>query len=317
MSLWRMCKLLSNGDFIRGGRKPKMVFHTAGAEKILIMDTPPDGFAYQSLCGQGAYSKVFCAKRTSDSRLFAVKCISIADPDDAAVVHAEIDVLRRVANEEWAVQLVEARWSVVPSVAFIVLDYHPCTLHHVIQRTELPFAHKQMLTGRLVDAVAKMHERGIIHCDLKPANILITIRLEVKIADFGMSCLGAEAPAWRRGYVVTRWYRAPELLVELEADTTKLFYGNTIDVWALGCIIGEVHARKAIFAGDSTAKQKEIIVTSLGTDLDASSRSIHRRRFFDALTIDPLVHGLLEGFLQEEARLRRTASWGTSLVSVM
>lgn len=59
-------------------------------------------------------------------------------------------------------------------------------------------------------------------------------------------------------YVVTRWYRAPELL--LSCDT----YSEAIDVWSVGCILGEMLARKPLFPGKDYLEQLKLIVRFIG-----------------------------------------------------
>ena len=87
----------------------------------------------------------------------------------------------------------------------------------------------------------------MLHRDLKPGNLLVNKNCDLKICDFGLA--RAIDPSEEKKdlglteYVVTRWYRAPELLVENQSYTTA------IDVWAVGCIFAEMLGRKALFPG--------------------------------------------------------------------
>jgi len=84
----------------------------------------------------------------------------------------------------------------------------------------------------------------VLHRDLKPGNLLVNKNCDLKICDFGLargvdpSQKGVQQAALTE-YVVTRWYRAPELLVENET------YGPGIDIWSVGCILAEFLGRKA------------------------------------------------------------------------
>lgn len=69
-------------------------------------------------------------------------------------------------------------------------------------------------------------------------------------------------------YVVTRWYRAPELLCESKE------YGAAIDVWSVGCIMGELLARRPILQGSSTNQQLQLIIQLLGTPSEEELTSI-------------------------------------------
>eukprot|EP00345_Euplotes_harpa_P014477 CAMPEP_0168332530 /NCGR_PEP_ID=MMETSP0213-20121227/9013_1 /TAXON_ID=151035 /ORGANISM="Euplotes harpa, Strain FSP1.4" /LENGTH=117 /DNA_ID=CAMNT_0008336573 /DNA_START=322 /DNA_END=672 /DNA_ORIENTATION=+ len=96
---------------------------------------------------------------------------------------------------------------------------------------------KQILTG-----LKEIHEREIVHRDLKPENVLVTDEGVVKICDFGSSKIldpeGKNTP-----YIVSRYYRAPELILGVSN------YSEKIDIWATGCIIAELLMLKPLFPG--------------------------------------------------------------------
>ena len=93
-------------------------------------------------------------------------------------------------------------------------------------------------------------------------NLLVNKNCDLKICDFGLA--RAIDPSEEKKdlglteYVVTRWYRAPELLVENQSYTTA------IDVWAVGCIFAEMLGRKALFPGRDYLQQLRLIVDTLG-----------------------------------------------------
>ena len=94
-----------------------------------------------------------------------------------------------------------------------------------------------------------MHDGNLIHRDLKPANILLNSEWHVKLADFGLArSIGRPYvdSAIFTDYVATRWYRAPEILF----GSTD--YSKPVDMWSIGCILGELVINKAIFPGTST-----------------------------------------------------------------
>lgn len=101
-------------------------------------------------------------------------------------------------------------------------------------------------------ALKYIHSGELIHRDLKPSNILLNSECLVKIADFGLARSVATTEGddgfnlFMTEYVATRWYRAPEILL----GSTK--YTKAVDMWSIGCIIGELVIGKAIFAGTST-----------------------------------------------------------------
>jgi len=85
---------------------------------------------------------------------------------------------------------------------------------------------------------------------------------ELKICDFGLA-RGVQDPTSSQDnlteYVVTRWYRAPEIMVSCQE------YDKKIDVWSVGCILAELLGRKPLFPGDNYIHQLDLIFGALGT----------------------------------------------------
>ena len=90
-----------------------------------------------------------------------------------------------------------------------------------------------------------MHEKGVVHRDLKPENILLTEDDEVRICDFGSSKILDNVTYMNTPYVVSRYYRPPELILAY----TK--YNEKIDIWSMACILFELMTTVSLFPGDS------------------------------------------------------------------
>ncbi len=114
---------------------------------------------------------------------------------------------------------------------------------------------KQMLEG-----LAYLHHRGVLHRDLKGSNILVNNQGELKLADFGLARFYHKhrTSLDYTNRVITLWYRPPELLLGGTA------YGPAVDVWSAGCIMIEIFTRKAIFPGQDEIQQLQLIYEIMG-----------------------------------------------------
>lgn len=110
----------------------------------------------------------------------------------------------------------------------------------------------QILTG-----VNYLHSKGVIHRDLKPGNIMINNNT-LKIGDFGLSRIYSMHKKQYTKEVSTLWYRSPELLLGLEE------YGIELDMWAIGCILGELLFKRPIFMGENELSQLNVLFEIYG-----------------------------------------------------
>lgn len=126
-------------------------------------------------------------------------------------------------------------------------------LHQIIRSGQtLTNAHVQYFLYQLLRGCKYIHSANVIHRDLKPGNLLVNADCELKICDLGLSRAferstipgeGEESVSHLTEYVATRWYRAPEIMLSFRR------YGTGIDVWSIGCILGELLGGKPMFKG--------------------------------------------------------------------
>jgi len=147
------------------------------------------------------------------------------------------------------------------SDVYIVMTAMHTDLHKAIQsKMKLSESHAQAFICQILRGLKYLHSAGIVHRDLKPSNILVNKDCTLRIADFGLARGKASEQDDLTGYVVTRWYRAPELML---VPTT---YFQAIDVWSVGCIHAEILSRSPLFPGESHVDMLRRIAGVLGFD---------------------------------------------------
>ncbi|KAK3405906.1 hypothetical protein EUGRSUZ_K02126 [Eucalyptus grandis] len=141
---------------------------------------------------------------------------------------------------------------------FFIFEYMECNLYQLMRERQNPFSEEEIcnFVSQLVQGLAHMHKVGYFHRDLKPENLLVTDGV-LKIADFGLSREVASMPPYTE-YVSTRWYRAPEVLLQSSS------YTPAIDMWAVGAILAELFTLSPIFPGESETDQLYKICQILG-----------------------------------------------------
>lgn len=157
-----------------------------------------------------------------------------------------------------------------PSIAefedvYIVSDLMETDLHRIIySRQPLSDDHVQYFLYQILRALKYMHSANVLHRDLKPSNLLLNSNCDLKVCDFGLArgVEPGEDNMELTEYVVTRWYRAPEIMLSCQE------YTKAIDVWSVGCIFAELLGRKPLFPGDDYIHQLQIICDKLGTPTD-------------------------------------------------
>jgi serine/threonine protein kinase len=143
---------------------------------------------------------------------------------------------------------------------YIVTDLMETDLHRIIHSPQaLSDEHVQYFVYQILRGLKFLHSAGVLHRDLKPSNILVNSNCDLKVCDFGLSRgVEEEGEEELTAYVVTRWYRAPEIMLACKNYTSK------VDVWAVGCIMGELVKRKVLFPGRDYLDQLRLIMEVLG-----------------------------------------------------
>lgn len=159
-------------------------------------------------------------------------------------------------------------------------------LHAVIRANILEEVHKKYILYQSIKALKYMHSGDLLHRDMKPSNVLLNSDCHVKICDFGLarSVAGDDEKNVLTEYVATRWYRAPEILL----GSTR--YTKGVDMWSIGCILGELLGGQPLFPGESTMNQLERIIEFTGKPSGSDVKSIRSKfatTMLESLQIKP------------------------------
>ena len=216
----------------------------------------------ESVIGAGTYGKVFKAIHIYTEQKVALKKIRMEGEKDGFPVTAmrEIKLLQHLRSHN-VVSLLEVM--VERNECFMVFEYLAHDLTGLINHPTftLTEAHKKDLAKQMFEGLNYLHHRGVLHRDIKAANILISNTGLLKYADFGLARFFSKSRQLDyTNRVITIWYRPPELLL----GETR--YGPAVDVWSAACVYVEMFTKKAVFPGEGgEISQLDKLYNSLGT----------------------------------------------------
>ncbi|OTB07841.1 hypothetical protein M426DRAFT_230017 [Hypoxylon sp. CI-4A] len=237
--------------------KPELAADLAASDSVFFRKP-----GNESVVGSGTYGKVFKGLHVYTKKLVALKKIRMEGERDGFPVTAvrEIKLLQSLKHPN-VVNLQEVM--VEKNDCFMVFEYlsHDLTglLNHPSYK--LDAAQKKHLALQIFEGLDYLHKRGVLHRDIKAANILVSSDGVLKLADFGLARFYAKRHQYDyTNRVITIWYRSPELLL----GETR--YDAAVDIWSAACVMVEIFTRHAIFPGDGgEINQLEKIYAIIGT----------------------------------------------------
>ena len=184
------------------------------------------GFAIERQIGSGAFGTVWLGVEQNTGKQVAIKFYNHRRGLDWALLNREVEKLATLHNSRDVVRLLHVGWTAEPP--YYVMEYLPRgSLANRLERGPLPADEAARLATGVARALACAHDAGILHCDLKPANVLLDADLAPRLADFGQARLSSEqSPA-----LGTLFYMAPEQ-ARLQATPDSRW-----DVYALGALL--------------------------------------------------------------------------------
>jgi len=230
--------------------------------------TLPDYYQPLKRIGWGTYADVFEALDRRTDKLVAIKRNKgfLENAGDALRILRELKLWMWFQHEDICKLL-----DVVPiqhehifsfDDIYIVIERMDADLSKAFELCEFTQSHCQVIIYQILRSLKYIHSANVIHRDLKPENVLVqTIESNTKLTDFGCSRpLGLEDPFPNNltEYVVTRWYRSPEIYL----SSSK--YGKACDLWSLGCILAEMYRKgKPLFPGPKCNRRQIKLIFSI------------------------------------------------------
>ncbi|CAG8614123.1 9104_t:CDS:10, partial [Ambispora gerdemannii] len=253
---------------------------TSPIQATPLMNRPTELYEKLGQVGEGTFGKVYKARNRETGSIVALKKIRMEAEKEGFPLTAlrEIKLLQSLRNDH-IVTLLEIM--VTSGVVYMVFEYMDHDLTGVLANPQIKFEvqHIKCLMKQLLEGLVVLHERGILHRDIKGSNLLLNNRGQLKLGDFGL----ARKYDNRRqqdytNRVVTLWYRPPELCL----GATE--YGPEVDMWSAGCILMELFTRKPLFQGVDELTQLENIFQLLGSPSPEEWPHVVELPWYDLMT---------------------------------
>jgi serine/threonine protein kinase len=216
----------------------------------LDQDQPPTtvpGYRLHRVLGSGAYGQVWVGMDETTGREVAVKFFFHRSGVDWSLLSQEVEKLVFMSSDRYVVQLLDVGWDADPP--YYVMEYleQGSLEDHLDRHGPMPLEEAVEMATDLAIGLVHAHSKGVFHCDLKPANILLDNDDKPRLADFGQSRLSHEqTPA-----LGTLFYMAPE-----QADLEAVPDGRW-DVYALGALLHAMLTGKAPWRDQGTVDEIE------------------------------------------------------------
>ncbi|XP_037105507.1 cyclin-dependent kinase-like 5 isoform X3 [Syngnathus acus] len=216
-------------------------------------------FEVLGIVGEGAYGVVLKCRHKDTNEIVAIKKFKDSEENEEVkeTTLRELKMLRTLKQEN-IVELKEAFRR--RGKLYLVFEYVEKNMLELLEELPngVPADKARSYIYQLIKAIHWCHKHDIVHRDIKPENLLISSDDVLKLCDFGFARnLSEGTDANYTEYVATRWYRSPELLLGAP-------YGKAVDMWSVGCILGELSDGQPLFPGESEIDQLFTIQKVLG-----------------------------------------------------
>ncbi|KAK9817392.1 hypothetical protein WJX74_008301 [Apatococcus lobatus] len=230
-------------------------------DALPVLDDVQDYDKIQRI-GEGTYGVVYKAKHKRTGELVALKKLRMEREKDGMPITSvrELRVLQSCRHEN-IVHLQRVVTGTQPESVFLVFEFCTYDIGRLLDTMTRPFSLPEVkcLFKQLLEGIAFLHSRWIVHRDLKLSNLLLTENGSLKLCDFGLARYFHAYEKALTPRVVTLWYRAPELLLGSE------LYTEAIDMWAAGCILAELLRMEPLFPAKTELETLQLIAKLLGS----------------------------------------------------
>ncbi|KAK9378382.1 kinase-like domain-containing protein [Kockiozyma suomiensis] len=223
---------------------------------------------YQQLekLGEGTYATVYKGRNRATGELVAMKEINLdSEEGTPSTAIREISLMKELKHEN-----IVALYDVIhtENKLNLVFEHMDRDLkkymdsrgdHGALEYATIKSFMYQLLTG-----IAFCHDNRVLHRDLKPQNLLISNKGQLKLGDFGLARAFGIPVNTFSNEVVTLWYRAPDVLLGSRT------YSTSIDMWSAGCIMAEMYTGRPLFPGTTNEDQLQKIFRLMGTPSERS-----------------------------------------------
>uniref|UniRef100_A0A8C7W5C4 cyclin-dependent kinase n=1 Tax=Oncorhynchus mykiss TaxID=8022 RepID=A0A8C7W5C4_ONCMY len=214
--------------------------------------------------GEGTYATVFKGRSKLTENLVALKEIRLEHEEGApCTAIREVSLLKNLkhANIVTLHDIIHTERSLT-----LVFEYLDSDLKQYLDNCGnlMSMNNVKIFMFQLLRGLSYCHKRKILHRDLKPQNLLINDKGELKLADFGLARAKSVPTKTYSNEVVTLWYRPPEVLL----GTTE--YSTPIDMWGVGCILFEMATGRPMFPGSSVKEELHLVFRIIGTPKEDS-----------------------------------------------
>lgn len=199
-------------------------------------------FTTLSIVGRGTYGTVYKAQNVQNKEIIAVKKIQLSTGDEGipATAIREIALLKELDHRN-IIKLYDVLHS--EQCLTMIFEYCDWDLYRYMASRSIPLSKEEIISFvyQMLLALEYIHKKHIIHRDVKPQNMLVNKKNELKLADFGLARSTFIPVRSLSTEVITLWYRPPEILLNIHD------YGFAVDIWSAGCVLVEMITGQPLF----------------------------------------------------------------------